>query len=134
MKKIAPLFAALAIIALLFIPWNSSKSYPVWGGVDKTDIRRLIRLQRMDSAKFVRALPYGARYALPYVKLNLMGRPIDSNLMASDPELETKLEQLIPNRGRAFSLAIMDISPGRAPRYVERNANATYQPGSIAGW
>jgi len=131
MKQFAPLIATFAIVALLFIPWNRGNSYPVWGGVEKTDIRRLIRLQRMDSAKFVRTLPYGARYALPYVKLNLMGRPIDSNLLTSDPVLEKELEELIPNRGRAYSLAIMDITPGREPRYVERNANATYQPGSV---
>jgi len=131
MKQFLPFIATFVIIVFMFIPWNTGEAYPIWGGVEKTDIRRLIRLQRMDSAKFVRTLPYGARYSLPYVKLNLMGRPIDSNLMASNPELETKLEQLIPNRGRAYSLAIMDITPGRDPRYVERNANATYQP---AGW
>lgn len=131
MKQFSPLIAALAVVALLFVPWNSGEAYPVWGGLEKTDIRRLIRLQRMDSAQFVKTLPYGARYALPYVKLNLMGRTIDSNLMPSDPALEAELEKLIPNGGRAYSLAIMDITPGRAPRYVERNANATYQPGSV---
>lgn len=131
MKQYFPLLAAFAVIVLLFVPWNYGEAYPVIGGVQKTNIRRLIRLQRMDSAQFVRTLPYGARYALPYVKLNLMGRPIDSNLIPSDPALEKELEKLIPNGGRAYSLAIMDITPGREPRYVERNANLNYQPGSV---
>lgn len=101
------------------------------GGVEKTDIRRLLRLERMDSAQFTKTLPYGARYSLPYVKLNLMGREIDSNLVARDAELEKELEKMIPNRGRAYSLAIMDITDGREPRYLERNANLSYQPGSV---
>ena len=131
MKSYYPVLAALAVIILLFIPYQTSDAYPVWGGVEKTGIRRLVRLERMDSNRLMRTLPYGARYTLPYVKLNLMGRAIDSNLITSDPELERELERLIPNGGRAYSLAIMDITPGRAPRYVERNAEAHYQPGSV---
>lgn len=131
MKQYFPIIAAFAVIVLLFVPWNYGEAYPVIGGVEKTNIRRLVRLQRMDSAKFVRTLSYGARYSLPYVKLNLMGRAIDSNLMPSDPGLEAELEKLIPNGGRAYSLAIMDITAGREPRYVERNADLTYQPGSV---
>jgi len=129
-KKYFPLVATLSVLLLLFFPWQTAFTYPI-NGVKNTDIRRLVRLERMDSAKLVRTLPYGARYSLPYVKLNLMGRAIDSNLMDSDPILEDELEKLIPNGGRAYSLAIMDITPGREPRYVERNANLTYQPGSV---
>ena len=114
----------------MFVPWQTAFSYPI-NGVEKTNIRRLVRLERMDSAKLVRTLRYGARYSLPYVRLNLMDNPIDSNLLESDPALEEELEGLIPNRGRAYSLAIMDITPGREPRYVERNADYTYQPGSV---
>jgi hypothetical protein len=131
MKTYFPLLAALAVLCLVFVPWQKIDSYPVWGGVDKTGIRRLVRLERMDSTKFVRTLPYGARYSLPYVRLNLINRPIDSNLIGSDPDLEREVEKLIPNGSRAYSLAIMDITPGRAPRYVERNAEANYQPGSV---
>lgn len=130
MKKYFPLVATLSVLLLLFFPWQTAFTYPI-NGVNKTNIRRLVRLERMDSAKLVRTLPYGARYSLPYVKLNLMDRAIDSNLIESDPDLEAELEKLIPNGGRAYSLAIMDITPGREPRYVERNANLTYQPGSV---
>ena len=130
MKHYFPLLAAFAVLLLIFVPWQTATAYPI-DGVKKTDIRRLMRLERMDSAKLVRTLPYGARYHLPYVQLNLMGRAIDSNLIESDSDLEAELEKLIPNGGRAYSLAIMDITPGREPRYVERNANLNYQPGSV---
>lgn len=131
MKKYFPFLAALAVITLLFLPLSYSSAYPVWGGFEKTGIKRLVRLTRMDSARFTRTLDYGARHALPYVRLNLVDRKIDSNLVATDAALEQELEQLIPNGGRAYSLAVMDITPGRTPRYAERNAEASFQPGSV---
>ncbi|MEL6276971.1 MAG: serine hydrolase, partial [Bacteroidota bacterium] len=79
----------------------------------------------------VRTLRHGARQSLPYVRLNLVNRPIDSNLIARDEGLEEKIEDIIPNRGRAYSLAVMDITEGREPRYAERNAHYGYQPGSV---
>ncbi|MEL7162037.1 MAG: serine hydrolase [Bacteroidota bacterium] len=130
MKKFFCPFLLLPLI-LLFVPTREGNSYPVGGGVERTDIRRLLRLERMDSAKLVRTLPYGARYDVPYVRLNLMASPIDSNLIERSPSLEEQLEDLIPNRGRAYSLAIMDVTPGREPRYLERNAELGYQPGSV---
>ncbi|MEM9930569.1 MAG: hypothetical protein AAF840_12165 [Bacteroidota bacterium] len=131
MRKILPLIGFGIILFLALTPWQSVASYPVIGGVENTSIRRLVRLQRMDSAKLVRALPYGARHGLPYIRLNLIDRPIDSNLVERDEALEEALEDLIPNRGKAYSLAVMDITPGREPRYAERRAAAGYQPGSV---
>ena len=125
------LAAILTLVLAFLIPWRPAEGYPILGGVDNTGIRRLIRLERMDSAKIVRTLPYGGRHGLEYVRLNLMGRPLDSNLVDRNPELEDALEELIPNRGRAYSLAIMDITEGREPRYLERNADLGYQPGSV---
>ncbi|PHI21095.1 hypothetical protein CEQ90_04535 [Lewinellaceae bacterium SD302] len=123
--------AFVLLAALMIYPWQNGGGYPVMDGVNKTNIRRLVRLERMDSAKFVRTLPYGARHGLQYVRLNLMDRPIDSNLIDRDAELEADLERLIPNRGRAYSVALMDITEGREPRYAERNATLGYQPGSV---
>ena len=131
MKTYFPYLATVAVLILALFPWQSIESYPIFGGVEKTGIRRLVRLERMDSTQFTRALPYGSRYSLPYVRLNLMGREIDSNLITRDAGLEQELEKMIPNGGRAYSLAIMDITQGREPRYLERNANLSYQPGSV---
>ena len=122
---------AALLLFVLFIPERSAEAYPILGGVELTDIRRLVRLQRMDSAQLVRTLPWGGRHGIDYVRLNLMDRPLDSNLVSRSAELEEELEGLIPNRGRAYSLAIMDITPGREPRYLERNAELGYQPGSV---
>ena len=126
----AAAITTLALLALL-TPWHPAEGYPILGGVEKTNIRRLIRLQRMDSSKIVRYIPYGGRHGLDYIKLNLVDRPIDSNLVPRNSALESELERFIPNRGRAYSLAIMDITPGREPRYLERNATDGYQPGSV---
>ena len=133
MKNAGWVAAAIITLALIFLltPWRPAEGYPILGGVEKTNIRRLIRLQRMDSSRIVRYIPYGGRHGLDYVKLNLVDRPIDSNLIPRNEALENELEGLIPNRGRAYSLAIMDITPGREPRYLERNATAGYQPGSV---
>ncbi|OAV45710.1 serine hydrolase [Lewinella sp. 4G2] len=123
--------ATLTLFFAVLMPWRPAEGYPILGGVERTNIRRLIRLQRMDSAKLVRTLPYGSRHGIDYIRLNLMDRPIDSNLIARSPDLEAELEKLIPNGGRAYSLAIMDITDGREPRYLERNATLGYQPGSV---
>lgn len=130
MKSFYPLLAAAGLLLLLVVPWMPATGYPI-DGVANTGIRRLVRLARMDSAQLVRTLPPGGRRSLEYIRLNLIERPIDSHLIARDAALEEALEDLIPNRGRAYSLAIMDITPGQAPRYLERNAELTYQPGSV---
>lgn len=131
MKSWHTISALFLLLALMIYPWQSGGGYPVMDGVEKTNIRRLIRLQRMDSTQFVKTLPYGARHRLQYVRLNLMDNPMDSNLIERDAELEAELETLIPNRGRAYSVAIMDITEGREPRYAERNGLDGYQPGSV---
>ncbi|MEM6772795.1 MAG: hypothetical protein AAF597_19610, partial [Bacteroidota bacterium] len=131
MKQTLAALFVLATLVLLLLPARPANTYPLPGGVEHTGIRRLIRLDRIDSAKLVKTLPYGARYAVPYVRLNLMDRAIDSNLLVRDTTLEEELEELIPNRGRAYSLAIMDVTNGQEPRYLERNATLGYQPGSV---
>lgn len=129
-RSLAGVFV-LATLLLLFLPAQPANTYPLPGGLERTNIRRLLRLERMDSAKLVKTLPYGARHGVPYVRLNLMDRPVDSNLIERDKTLEEEIEDLIPNRGRAYSLAVMDVTPGREPRYLERNATLGYQPGSV---
>lgn len=115
----------------MLYPQTKAATYPVGGGVEATGIRRLIRLQRMDSTKLMKTLPYGGRHDLEYIHLSLMDRPIDSNLIEADPALEEKLREIIPNRGRNYSVALMDITPGRKFRYAEMNGNDGYQPGSV---
>ncbi|MEM9836358.1 MAG: serine hydrolase [Bacteroidota bacterium] len=131
MKQYALIFCFFLTFGLLLYPYQWANSYPVIGGVEHTGIRRLIRLERMDSTAYVRALPYGGRYDLEYVRLSLMEQPIDSNLIERDSSLEAELEKIIPNRGRNYSVALLDITPGQAPRYAERNAAIGYQPGSV---
>lgn len=131
MNNLQKLLCLVFLTGLLLYPWQRADSYPILDGIDKTGIRRLIRLEHMDSAKLERSLRYGARHGLQYIRLNLMDNPIDSNLVQRDSSLEADLERLIPNRGRAYSVALMDITDSEHPRYAERNAIAPYQPGSV---
>lgn len=131
MKLSLQIFGFLLVCILMLYPQTEAESYPVGGGVERTGIRRLIRLERMDSTQFMRTLPYGSRYDVEYIRLSLMDRPIDSNLVANDESLEDKLRDIIPNRGRGYSVALMDITPGKEVRYAEMNGDGQYQPGSV---
>ena len=131
MKLPLQIFGFLLVCILMLYPQTEAATYPVGGGVERTGIRRLIRLERMDSTQFMRTLPYGSRYDVEYIRLSLMDRPIDSNLVASDESLEDKLRDIIPNRGRGYSVALMDITPGKEVRYAEMNGDGQYQPGSV---
>ena len=104
-------------------------AYPA-NGFEQTGIRRLVRLERMDSTRFERTLPAGARLPFQYVRLGLFATPLDS-LPTSDEALERELRRILPSSSRRYSLAVMDITAGRAVRYAERGGNLGYQPGSV---
>ncbi|NJB85129.1 hypothetical protein GGR26_000874 [Lewinella marina] len=118
-----------AVLLAVLFPANPAGSYPI-DGYEKTGIERLVRLARMDSAALVRALPYGARHSLEYVRLNLMANPLDS-LPAVSPELQKEISSIFPNMHPSYSVAVFDMTPGRPHRYAERNPNSGYQPGSV---
>ncbi|CAH1002024.1 hypothetical protein LEM8419_02939 [Neolewinella maritima] len=122
-----PLFVAI-VIAMVY-PWQPAGSYPI-DGFALTGIERLVRLTKMDSSTLVRTLPYGARYELEYVRLNLMDDPI-LELPEVDAELQAEISQIFPNMHPSYSVAVFDMSEGRPNRYAERNPTAGYQPGSV---
>ncbi|MCP9237595.1 serine hydrolase [Lewinella sp. JB7] len=123
------IFLFLGIIAAVVYPSFPAGSYPI-DGFDNTGIARLVRLTKMDSATLVRTIPYGGRHGLEYVRLNLMGNPIDS-LPTVDSELQREIERIFPNMHPSYSVAVFDMTPGRPYRYAERNPTAGYQPGSV---
>ena len=118
----------LLLLAIVY-PWLPAGSYPI-DSYERTKIKRLARLERMDSARLVRTLPWGGRHGLEYVRLSLMDDPV-YELPEPDPGLQGQLEDLFPIFHRSYSLAIYDLTPGRPARYAVRNPNAGYQPGSV---
>ena len=119
----------LAVVLAVVYPWHPAGSYPI-EGFAKTGIERLLRLERMDSTRLVRTLPYGSRHSLEYVRLNLMDRPV-IELPETDPQLQDEIEQIFPNMHPSYSVAVFDMTPGKPHRYAERNPTAGYQPGSV---
>ncbi|MBB4077643.1 hypothetical protein GGR28_000244 [Lewinella aquimaris] len=117
------------ILVAVVYPSLPAGSYPI-DGFSETGIARLVRLTKMDSAALVRTLPYGGRHSLEYVRLNLMDQPLDS-LPTVDAELQREISTIFPNMHPSYSVSVLDMTPGRAPRYAERNPTAGYQPGSV---
>lgn len=123
------LFLFFSLFAAAVYPWQSVGSYPI-SGYETTGIERLVRLVRMDSTSLVKSLPYGARHDLAYVRLNLTDRPVKS-LPEADSQLQGAIAGIFPNLDPSYSLAVLDMTPGRPLRYAERNPVAAYQPGSV---
>lgn len=48
-----------------------------------------------------------------------------------DPGLKKGLDQLFPNLDESYSVALMDISPGKSIRYAGRKVDRGFQPGSV---
>lgn len=130
MKSTLPRIALFAaIVTACICPWQSAGTYPV-EPYHRTGIERLQRLVDMDSAALLRMLPFGARHSLQYVRLNLMGNPMHE-LPPVDTQLQREISQIFPNMHPSYSVAVMDVTPGREPRYAERNPETGYQPGSV---
>jgi hypothetical protein len=67
------------------------------------------------------------------IKLNLYqeNASLLDSLPATDPELQKSLNGLFPNLHESYSVALMDITPGKAVRYAERQPTRGFQPGSV---
>jgi len=110
------------------------EEYPI-DGYTLTDIRRLDRLDKInkgiiDGPK----LKAGQLKMLYDIKLNLLGAngsTITTSLPSVDPELQSSLNKLFPNLDESYSIAILDITPGRAPRFAARQVDRGFQPGSV---
>jgi len=130
MRRIGPV-CALALTALL-LPGLLS-AYPI-DGYPQTGIRRLLRLERIAAGKIPGRLPPpGGRLPLSEVRLNLMdpaGQAMES-FPPSDPALQKRLDALFPDRDASYAVAVLDITPGRPPRYASRKADRAYSPGSV---
>ncbi len=126
MKKIL-LLLLISGIALSFY-------YPI-DGFKKTGIRRLVRLERILSGEIKDTKPVpGALKSTDQIRLNLMNKRGDSlgNFPKPDPVLQKKIEQLFPSMDESYSLAMMEITPGKPVRFASKKISSSYMPGSVA--
>lgn len=109
--------------------------YPI-DGFERTGIRRLLRLERIQKGEIQSngaALPAGALSSYEDIRLNLPSRAGDSlgGLLVADPEFQQEVNGLFRGLDRSYSIALLDISDPDHLRYAQRNALSGYQPGSV---
>jgi len=77
--------------------------------------------------------PSGGQKSLADIRLNLMNAKGDSLdvLPAEDVQLQKKINNLFPDRDASYSLAVMDITPGKTTRFASRQGNRQFSPGSV---
>jgi len=107
--------------------------YPI-DGYKQTGIDRLLRLQRIMEGEIKGDKPpLGAQKSISEINLHLLDGRVDSlqSLPAPNPMLQKELNALFPNLDESYSIALLDITPGREIRYATREEQRGYQPGSV---
>lgn len=118
--------------ALLAGACTTVHAYPI-DGYASTGIRRLAWLQTIvDGAPGGPPLTAGQKRSVDDIRLRLTGGPGDlTALPAPDATLQARLDSLFAARDPSYGLALLDITPGRAPRYAARQAERSFPPGSV---
>lgn len=118
---------------LLIASSSSLLAYPI-DGYKNTGIRRLLRLQAVLDGLVKETKPLkGQQKSINDIKLNLLGERGDSlaTLPEPDPELQKGINALFGGLSSAYSITVLDISPGKPFRYAKRKETLGYQPGSV---
>lgn len=130
-KLLSALWILLPVAGLLMS--LSAQAYPV-DGYASTGIRRLARLALiLDGALKGTSPAPGGRRSIDQIGLNLTGSTGNAlmQLPLPDAKLQAAVESLFPDRHESYSLVVLDITPGRAPRLAARQAERTFSPGSV---
>ncbi|MDX1428878.1 MAG: hypothetical protein R3282_01270 [Rhodothermales bacterium] len=128
MRNVIVIIVAAAATAIA-----STFPYPL-DGFEYTGIRRLLRTQSIAQGKLPgRKPPPGALKSLGEISLTLPSQASEplSELPAVDPALNAKLARLFPGRDASYSVAMLDITPGRPQRLALHKETNRYQPGSV---
>ena len=124
----------LWILCILFLIPESGSTYP-YDGYAITGIHRLYRLELIMAGALTGKLPSpGMLKPLKSVKLNLTGEAGASlnTIPTPDPDLQKAINSLFPNMDESYSIAILDITPGKKVRYARRQEARGFMPGSVA--
>lgn len=109
--------------------------YPL-DGYARTGIARLKAFKLVQEGKMrgTAKLPPGAKLDEAEIKLRMQGEDDTYDIPVStprDPLLQKGLEGILKDRDPHYSIAILDITDARSPRYAAVNADTLYPPGSI---
>ena len=130
MKKIKTTILIIFLCVFVCVGLNP---YPI-DGYSLTNIRRLLRLQLIIDGKIKDTKPIeGALKSIKDIKLNLLGARGDSLAIIPPPEanLQKSINSLFPNLHESYSIAVLDITPGRKIRYAQRQQDRGFPPGSV---
>jgi hypothetical protein len=122
-----------ALLALVPASWLLLGAYPV-DGYEQTGIRRLERLRLRLAGKLSGPVPPpGARKPTQDIHLWLTDavEPLET-LPPPDPILQKDIAAVFAGRDESYSIAILDITPGRPRRFGSLRPTQIYQPGSVA--
>lgn len=118
---------------MLFAGTNPLTAYPI-DGYGETGIRRLERVRLIVEKRLTGSVPVsGALKSTSEIRLHLLdaqGAEVEQ-LPEGDPELQGRLEDLFPDRHESYSVALLDITPGRPMRFASHQADRTFSPGSV---
>ena len=124
---------SLLLFCTFLIGFTPINEYPI-DGYESTGIRRLDRLEQIQKGNVKGELPVkGALKSIKDIQLNLLGERGGqiSGLPEADPELQRALGALFPNMHESYSVALLDITPGKPIAYAQRQGNRGFQPGSV---
>ncbi len=126
-------FVALLGLFLVSGWMQQVHAYPV-DGYKYSGIRRLERIQAIirGEVKEKPLLP-GQMKSINDIKLNLLGTRGDSlaTLPPVDSNLQKSINALFGGLSSAYSICVLDISPGKPFRFAQRKETNGYQPGSV---
>jgi len=126
-RLLLPLLVPLCAVGLL----AAFHVYPI-DGYDRTGIRRLLYLERVQDGQIEGDLPpEGARKPMSAIQLHLTGADSLDTVPSPDPALQRRLERLFADRDDSYGVAVFDVTPGAPLRYAELRPHNRYQPGSV---
>jgi hypothetical protein len=133
MKALFRILLVTTLLVLMGLPQGAS-AYPI-DGYKYSGIKRLARLQEIiDGLLPKEKQPLkGQMKSINDIKLHLLGLRGDSiaTLPPVDSALQKAINGLFGGLSSAYSIAVLDISPGRPIRYAQRKEMVGYQPGSV---
>ncbi len=122
----------LLVVALAGLGASAKLPYPI-DGFEYTGIRRLLRSKGIQDGKIAGPkLPSGALKSWSEVRLSRTdGVARIDTLPAPNSELNTGLDRLFQGKDPNYSMAVMDLTPGKPVRAAYHRASVQYQPGSV---
>ncbi|HZV68487.1 MAG TPA: hypothetical protein VFG10_03055 [Saprospiraceae bacterium] len=121
------------VLFMICVFITNGPTYPI-DGYPYTNIRRLSYLEKVQSGELKGTLPpSGGMKSIFDIHLSLTGTKGDSldSIPEVDAELQKAINKLFPRLNENYSIALLDISPGRPTRYASRKETMGYQPGSV---